>query len=55
MELKAALGEAATDEPYAVARWLWSAHARGLIEGEDPHFLRFRVTAAARDLARGTE
>ena len=29
--------------PWTVARWLWSAHARGLIEAVDPQFSGFRA------------
>ena len=32
--------------PWTVSRWLWSAHARGLIEATDEHYVAFRVRPA---------
>ena len=32
--------------PWTVARWLWSAHARALIEATDEHYDAFRVRPA---------
>ena len=32
--------------PWTVARWLWSAHARALIEATDEHYGAFRVRPA---------